>query len=227
MSARDSIRKYVQLLADSWTPAHKTEQRVERLYGEVRAEVLREAADEISRAVGRNLAEYPSEPAMATRRLGMRAAQRLLEDLIEGAVEKDTREPEPLPFTEARAAFMQIGHTPSLQGLRTELHIDGHPPLVGRYIGAGMRKAEHQDGLLIIEPALVFEYAQPAEPGLCPPCKRGDCEDCMAVDHPDQPNLYGCLCRRRDVRGACPRPRTNPAEREPMGDDFGIPGSDD
>lgn len=27
-------------------------------------------------------------------------------------------------------------------------------------------------------------------PGLCPPCKRGDCDECMAVDHPDLPSLY-------------------------------------
>jgi hypothetical protein len=73
--------------------------------------------------------------------------------------------PELLPFTEASDAFMQIGHTPALQGLRTELHIEGRPALVGRYIGAGMRKAPDQDGLLIIEPALVFEWAEKPEGG--------------------------------------------------------------
>lgn len=30
------------------------------------------------------------------------------------------------------------------------------------------------------------------EPGLCPPCKRGDCDECMAIDHPDLPALYIC-----------------------------------
>ncbi|MFI1472090.1 hypothetical protein [Streptomyces wuyuanensis] len=64
------------------------------------------------------------------------------------------------PFTDAHTAFMAIGHTPSLQGLRTELRIEGRPTLVGRYIGAGIRSHE---GLRIIEPALVFEFAEPAE----------------------------------------------------------------
>ncbi|MGW1546648.1 hypothetical protein [Streptomyces sp. NPDC002346] len=71
-----------------------------------------------------------------------------------------TSTPEPLPFTEARAAFMQIGHTHALEGLRTELHIEGHPPLVGRYCGAGMIRAEDLDGVLLIEPRLAFEYAE-------------------------------------------------------------------
>ncbi|MET9222423.1 hypothetical protein ABZX65_27165 [Streptomyces sp. NPDC003300] len=45
MSARDELRKYANLLADSWTPPQKTTDRVEWLYGQVRAEVLAEAAD--------------------------------------------------------------------------------------------------------------------------------------------------------------------------------------
>ena len=60
-------------------------------------------------------------------------------------------------FTEARAAFMQIGQTPSLQGLRAELRIEGYPPLVGNYAGAGMRRIE--PGVLSIEPRLLFAYA--------------------------------------------------------------------
>ena len=60
-------------------------------------------------------------------------------------------------FTEARAAFMQIGQTPSLQGLRVELRIEGYPPLVGNYAGAGMRRIE--PGVLSIEPSLLFAYA--------------------------------------------------------------------
>ena len=40
MSARDELRKYANLLADSWTPREKTDDRVEWLYNQVRAEVL-------------------------------------------------------------------------------------------------------------------------------------------------------------------------------------------
>lgn len=43
MSARDDLRKYVRLLADSWTPPSTTDARVERLYAAIRAEVLAEA----------------------------------------------------------------------------------------------------------------------------------------------------------------------------------------
>lgn len=39
---------------------------------------------------------------------------------------------------------------------------------------------------------------------LCAACKRGACEDCYAVDHPDMPNLYACLCQERGKW--CPRP---------------------
>lgn len=45
MSARDELRRYVNLLADSWTPRETTDERVEKLHAKVRAEVLREAAD--------------------------------------------------------------------------------------------------------------------------------------------------------------------------------------
>ena len=43
MSARDELRRYVHLLADMWTPAKVTDERVEDLYATVRAEVLAEA----------------------------------------------------------------------------------------------------------------------------------------------------------------------------------------
>jgi hypothetical protein len=65
-------------------------------------------------------------------------------------------------FTEARAAFMQMGRTPSLEGLRTELRIEGQPPLVGRYCGAAMGRMHDVPGhehLLAIDPRLIFEYA--------------------------------------------------------------------
>lgn len=45
-------------------------------------------------------------------------------------------------------------------------------------------------------------------PGLCPPCQQGDCEECLAIDHPDLPTLYSChyvaephaACRRTSRR---------------------------
>jgi hypothetical protein len=49
LNARAELREYVHLLADSWTPRKVTDERVERLYAVVRAEVLREAADLIDR----------------------------------------------------------------------------------------------------------------------------------------------------------------------------------
>lgn len=51
MSARNELRRYVNLLADSWTPRETTDERVEKLYAKVRAEVLREAADALEARV--------------------------------------------------------------------------------------------------------------------------------------------------------------------------------
>ncbi|MFI8278566.1 hypothetical protein ACIGBH_27570 [Streptomyces sp. NPDC085929] len=70
----------------------------------------------------------------------------------------------PLPDTEGGTAFRQIGITPSLQGLRAELRIEGFPPLVGRYSGAGMRRVDDRRELLLIEPALVFVRAPLEDP---------------------------------------------------------------
>lgn len=47
MSARDELRKYANLLADSWTPRQMTDDRVEYLYGLVSAETRREWAAKI------------------------------------------------------------------------------------------------------------------------------------------------------------------------------------
>lgn len=57
-----------------------------------RAAVLREVEVEIAAAVDRNRAEYPDEPAMRARRLGMRAAGQIVHGLREGTEgrEKDT-----------------------------------------------------------------------------------------------------------------------------------------
>jgi hypothetical protein len=46
MSARDELRKYVNLMGDMWTSPKVTDERVERLYAAVRAEVLAEAKAE-------------------------------------------------------------------------------------------------------------------------------------------------------------------------------------
>lgn len=42
------------------------------------------------------------------------------------------------------------------------------------------------------------------EPGLCPPCRRGECDECMAVDHPDLRGLYACHYVDQP-HAACPR----------------------
>ncbi|GGU62085.1 hypothetical protein [Streptomyces lavendofoliae] len=44
MNAREAIRRYVNLLADSWTPREKTDERVEQVYAAVRSEVLHDLA---------------------------------------------------------------------------------------------------------------------------------------------------------------------------------------
>ncbi|MFF1958017.1 hypothetical protein ACFVWX_13625 [Streptomyces sp. NPDC058220] len=61
-----------------------------------------------------------------------------------------------------------------------------------------------------------------AEPKLCPPCRRGDCEECMGPDRPAHLNPYACPCNNR---GRCPSPE--PSTDSLGGYDFGIPGSDD
>ncbi|MFF7534912.1 hypothetical protein ACFZB2_38370 [Streptomyces bobili] len=61
--------------------------------------------------------------------------------------------PAPAPYTASETAFMQIAtaHWPR----RAVLHLEGLPPLVGTYNGAGMRRPDHHDGL-IVEPMLAF-----------------------------------------------------------------------
>jgi hypothetical protein len=81
------------------------------------------------------------------------------------AGEKSSREadatPETAPYTDSETAFMQIGtaHWPR----RAVLFLEGLPPLVGTYNGAGMRRLDHHDGVLI-EPMLAFADA-PTTPG--------------------------------------------------------------
>ncbi|MEU8886689.1 hypothetical protein [Streptomyces sp. NPDC048442] len=55
------------------------------------------------------------------------------------------------------------------------------------------------------------------QPVLCPPCRRGDCEECMTPDRAPHLNPYNC---HTPGAGRCPRP-TEPVE---YGDDYGIGG---
>lgn len=73
-----------------------------------------------------------------------------------GGAHSHSGQPAEAEFTDARTAFMQIGQTPSLQGLRVELRIEGYPTLIGNYAGAGMRRLE--GGILAIEPMLLFAW---------------------------------------------------------------------
>lgn len=73
--------------------------------------------------------------------------------------------PSEAPYTDAYTAFMQFGTMPCLRGLRAELRIEGHPPIVGRYAGAGTRKHPNHEDVLLVEPMLVFEYAEPTTGG--------------------------------------------------------------
>lgn len=81
----------------------------------------------------------------------------LKEEIDRLRAELATEQPE---FTDDRTAWMQIGMTPALQGLRAELRIEGYPPLVGRYAGAGMRGSKNLPNFVIIEPTLLFEHAE-------------------------------------------------------------------
>lgn len=114
----------------------------------------------------RRIADAPQDYELDPGRGDSRAIIRtLLAEVESTAIHTDDEQPAAAaPFTEGRAAFMQIGTTPALQGLRAELRIEGYPPLVGRYAGAGMRRADGQEGLLLIEPTLVFEREQPEQP---------------------------------------------------------------
>ncbi|MET8475396.1 hypothetical protein ABZY90_19730 [Streptomyces sp. NPDC006422] len=76
-------------------------------------------------------------------------------------------------YTRALDAWMTLGTTPSLQGLRTELRIEGRPVLIGRYAGVAMGRAQGKANLLSVEPRLIFEYnAAPTQPPTgCAKCK--------------------------------------------------------
>lgn len=69
---------------------------------------------------------------------------------------------QPAPDTDASTAFMQLGTTQSLAGLRAELHIEGRPPIIGRYAGFGSRRVE--PGVMLVELALLFKWLDEATP---------------------------------------------------------------
>lgn len=71
-----------------------------------RADVLAEAEVEITLAVERNQREHPDEAAMVARRLGMRAAERI----VRGMREETEEESSPVG-AEATPDFFQPGHT--------------------------------------------------------------------------------------------------------------------
>ncbi|MFJ8992653.1 hypothetical protein ACIRQH_19930 [Streptomyces sp. NPDC102279] len=113
-------------------------------------------------------------------------------------------------FTDARAAFMNIGRTPSLEGLRTELRIEGRPVLVGRYCGAEMGRMHDVPGyehVLSIKPQLLFEYdestaaEQPAES--CGKCRQpfdpADTRSVGTARHRDTAYCRGCVTRCHDT----------------------------
>lgn len=59
-----------------------------------------------------------------------------------------------------------------------------------------------RERLATVPPAGYRVYGTPHTPSLCTPSERG--EQCMAVDHPDMPQLYNCRCFRGGP--TCPRP---------------------
>jgi hypothetical protein len=144
-----SIKFYSHRAKESVLLLIEEAERVERLRNQCEAHRLQlnELSREHERVVAR-LAEY-ERPAD--------------EDPIAFALTEQAAE---APFTEARAAFMQMGRTPSLEGLRAELRIEGNPPLVGRYVGASMGRLHDVPGhehLLAIDPRLIFEYGEEAD----------------------------------------------------------------
>jgi hypothetical protein len=91
---------------------------------------------------------------------------------------------QPTPHTDASTAFMQLGRTAALAGLRAELHIEGQPPIVGRYCGFGSRRVD--PGAMLIEPALVFEWL--------PEDDADDDARVVAYRSPTTGRLYCRLC---------------------------------
>lgn len=140
--------------------------------------VLREAADGFDRHAEQILDGVEGKAIFVAKALRDQAAvwREAAETLRRLAAETPGPETQgEAGFTEARAAFMQIGRTPSLEGLRAELRIEGWPPIVGSYNGAAMRRMHDIPGhehLLAIEPSLIFEYADHAPAVVAEPDKE-------------------------------------------------------
>ncbi|AQW55246.1 hypothetical protein ACIQPP_05345 [Streptomyces violaceusniger] len=149
MSARD---KLIRALTHDSTGGLATEQDITsaaELVGARDAEVLREAAAALRKA----------------RRMGhllLVSEEEFLEEMAEegkgtsGGSQPSAGELTHQPgheHTDSETAFMQIGAA-SWPRCAT-LILDGLPPLIGAYNGAGMRRAPGHDAL-IIEPMLLF-----------------------------------------------------------------------
>lgn len=145
MSARDDITAHFtsDTLADSLLDAF-------------RAEVLREAAD-LFDSYGRTLLDG-----------GIMAAAEAAEKLREhagkvspaGAEITRAAHADREPHTDSETAFKQLATAPWPRC--ATLIIDGQPPLIGSYGGAGMGRAPSGDAL-IVEPQLWFDDAPVAE----------------------------------------------------------------
>lgn len=183
------------------------------------------AADVTDRAIRtRNVTEWTDSLDEDTRRLWW--TDHIQPLLVQGL----EREVDDLLDTLNRRVYKLIDHDPTA-ALRCAARIEavGGETVRGSTVGARTRKMTWAD----IGPALgvssqaahqrLSKYTK--DPVTCPPCRRGDCEDCMAIDHAPDRNPWRCPCHSG---GACPRPE--PADNEPLasaGDDVGIPSLGD
>ncbi|MFF9175936.1 hypothetical protein [Streptomyces sp. NPDC014793] len=97
LDARAEIKAFIETGACQITqdPAN-----VDALLDAYRAEILRETENEIAAAIDRNRAEHPDSDPMITRRLGMRAAERIVRGMREDTEEThvvadDSSNPDP------------------------------------------------------------------------------------------------------------------------------------
>ena len=96
MNARDDLKYRIT--------RHCSAETAEAMLDAYRVDVLTEAEVEIALATERNRAEHPDEEAMVTRRLGMRAAERVVRGM------REETEQEPTASVQA-PDFFQPGHT--------------------------------------------------------------------------------------------------------------------
>jgi hypothetical protein len=140
MNARDDLFE----LGTSY-PHTLPAESVNQLLDAYRAEVLREGAA----AINELPQDWECDP-------GRGDAAELLRVMAGATEEKSSpagAEATPEPYTDSETAFMQIGT--ARWPRRAVLHLEGLPPLVGTYNGAGMRRLDHHAGL-IVEPMLAF-----------------------------------------------------------------------